>query len=196
MEVPGLLLGARPGVGALRNVQIAGVRATGANAVGCAISGIPGHYIENVLLRDVSIQFAGGVTEAPDDVPEKPEAYPEYNMFGTLPAYGFFCRHVRNLRFDGVETRFAQDDVRPALVCHDVEDLELDGCRLEGRRSVVRLREVRRALVRGCRTVGTAELFLHSERSAQVSLIGNDFTGVRQVRRGEGVFEAANRVRA
>ena len=187
--------GARPGVGALRNVQISGLRATGANAVGCAISGIPGHYIENVLLRDVSIQFAGGVRDAPDDVPEKPEAYPEYNMFGRLPAYGFFCRHVRNLRLDGVETRFAEDDVRPALVCHDVEDLELDGCRLEGRRSVVRLRDVRRALVRGCRTVGTAELFCEAERSAQVSLIANDLTQVRQVRRGEAVFEAANRVR-
>ena len=188
--------GARPGVGTLRNVQISGVKATGANAVGCAVSGIPGHNIENVLLRDVSIQFAGGVTEAPDDVPEKPETYPEYNMFGTLPAYGFFCRHVRNLRLDGVETRFAREDLRPALVCYDVEDLELDGCRLEARRSVVRLRDVRGALIRGCRTAGAAELFLEAERSRQISLIGNDFTAVRQVRRGEGVFEAANRVRA
>lgn len=188
--------GARPGVGTLRNVQIANVKATGANAVGCAISGIPGHNIENVILRDVSILFPGGVMEPPDDVPENPEAYPEYKMFGTLPAYGFFCRHVRNLRLAGVETRLAKDDARPAVVCHDVEDLELDGCRLEARRRAVRLRDVRRALVRGCRTAGPAELFLEAERSGEVSLIGNDFHQVRQVRRGEGVFEAANRTRA
>ncbi len=193
---PFLAGGPRPPVGKLRNVQIANVKVSGANPIGCAISGIPGHNIENVVLRDVSIQFQGGVAEPPDDVPERPEAYPEYNMFGTLPAYGFFCRHVRNIRFEGVETRFLKPDVRPALVCHDVQDLDVSGCRFEARRTAVRLRDVEWALVRGCRTVGEAELFLEAQRSRDISLIGNDLAAVRQLRRGEGIFEAANRARA
>ncbi|MGC8794676.1 MAG: glycoside hydrolase family 28 protein, partial [Bryobacteraceae bacterium] len=90
--------GPRPGVGRLRNVQIAGIQATGASNIGCPISGIPGHYVENVSIRDVDIGFTGGVKQAPEDVPEHPDRYPEHKMFGTLPAYGFFCRHVRNLR--------------------------------------------------------------------------------------------------
>lgn len=188
--------GPRPGVGTLRNVQIANVRATGANAVGCAISGIPGHPIENVMLRDVSIQFAGGVTQAPDDVPENPEAYPEYKMFGTLPAYGFFCRHVRNLRLDGVETRFAKEDARPALVCHDVRGLDVAGCRFAARDATVRLRQVEGALFRGCRVDEPVGLFVDARESKGISLIGNDLAQARQIARGEGVFETANRTSA
>jgi hypothetical protein len=31
-------------------------------------------------------------------VPELPADYPECDMFGWLPAYGLYCRHVKNLR--------------------------------------------------------------------------------------------------
>lgn len=47
-------------------------------------------------------------------------------MFGRLPAYGFFCRHVKNLYLSRVELALASPDSRPALVCDDVADLELD----------------------------------------------------------------------
>lgn len=188
--------GPRPGPGKLRNVQIAGVKATGAGKIGCAISGIPGHDIENVSIRDVSILFEGGVQEAPEDVPEHPEKYPEHSMFGTLPAYGFFCRHVRGLRFDGVRTAFTAPDERPALVCHDVRDLDVSGASWQARHTAVRLRQVEGALFRGCRLEEPAELFLEARESKGVSLIGNDLALARQAARGEGLFEAANRTRA
>jgi hypothetical protein len=185
--------GPRPGAGKLRNVQIANVKATGAGKVGCAISGIPGHDIENVLIRDVSILAEGGVKETPDDVPEHPEKYPEHQMFGILPAYGFFCRHVRNIRFDGVETSFADPDERPALVCHDVRQLGLAGSTLAARSTVVRLRQVEGALIHGCRVAQPAGLFLEAAGAKGISLIGNDLAQARTTVRDDGVFQSANR---
>jgi len=186
----------RPGVGKLRNVQIAGVKATGAGKIGCAISGIPGHDIEDVLIRDVSILFEGGVREAPEDVPEHPDKYPEHSMFGLLPAYGFFCRHVRGLRFDGVRTAFAEADERPALVCHDVRGLDVAGCCFAARHTTARLRQVEGALFHGCRLAEPAGVFVEARDSRAISLIGNDLAQAREIVRGEGVFVAANRTSA
>ncbi len=188
--------GPRPGVGKLRNVQIAGVKATGAGKIGCAISGIPGHDIENVTIRDVSILSEGGVREAPEDVPEHPEKYPEHSMFGTLPAYGFFCRHVRGIRFDGVRTAAAEPDERPALVCHDVRGLDVSGSSFAARGTAVRLRQVDGALFHGCRIEAPVGLFLEAHESKGISLIGNDLAQAQEAARGDGVFQAANRTRA
>ena len=91
--------GARPPVGKLRNVSIANVQAAGAGGVGCAIAGLPGHAIENVVLENLRLTFAGGGkrADARREIPENAEKYPEHSMFGTLPAYGFYCRHVKGL---------------------------------------------------------------------------------------------------
>jgi polygalacturonase len=52
----------RPGVGTFRNVTLSSITATGAGKIGCAIAGLPGHRIENVTLRDLRCEFAGGGT--------------------------------------------------------------------------------------------------------------------------------------
>lgn len=116
-----------PGVGALRNVSLSTIVATGADATGCSITGLPGHPVENISLRDIRITFAGGGTEEdakriPEELPEK---YPEYRMFGTLPAYGFYIRHARDIRLDDVSLTTDTADARPAIVQEDVEGLAL-----------------------------------------------------------------------
>jgi hypothetical protein len=184
----------RPGVGKLRSVQIRGIEATGASTIGCPISGIPGHYIEDVTIRDVHIVFKGGVKEAPEDVPEHPDRYPEHKMFGLLPAYAFFCRHVRNIRFENVRTSFMEADERPAVVCHDVAGLEMAGCSWAARNVAVRLRGVDGALVSGCRLSGPVPVFLEARESSNVSLIGNALAQAREAYRGEGVFATSNRL--
>jgi polygalacturonase len=115
----------KPGIGRLRNVMIGNVQATGANKVGCSITGLPGHPIENITLHHIRIEFTGGGTreDAESQVPENPDKYPEYAMFGVLPAYGLYCRHVRNITLDQLETRLASPDQRPVLVTDDVEGL-------------------------------------------------------------------------
>jgi len=116
----------KPGIGSVRNIFISNVVATAVEPIGCSITGLPGHPIENVTLSDVRLTFPGGVKaeEIPESVPEKPEAYPESTMFGkVLPAYGFYCRHVRGLTFRNVQVATAMPDARPAFVYEDVDDL-------------------------------------------------------------------------
>ncbi len=149
---------AAPGVGVMRNISISDVVASDANDTGCAISGIPGHYIENVALENIRVEFAGGgKTKWTDlDVPENEDEYPEYRMFGALPAYGFYVRHVKGIRMRGVAVSANTPDPRPALVCDDVEGLDLfdfQGAPYADQPSVVRLHNVRHALVQGCRAL-------------------------------------------
>ncbi len=126
--------GPKPGIGKFRNVMVSNVQATGAQKLGCAISGLPEACLENVTLDNIRISFVGGGTaaDAAREIPEVPEKYPEDSMFGTLPAYGFYCRHVRNLRLRNIETTFEKNDARPALVCDDVKRLELTNCDFAG----------------------------------------------------------------
>jgi polygalacturonase len=121
--------GPKPGMGRLRDVSISGVRATRCGATGCAISGIPGHAIEGLAIENVKLEFVGGGKRRTEPVPEVEEKYPEYSMFGRLPAYGFFCRHVKGVRFRNVEVSVAKDDERPAMMCEDVQDLDMEGKR-------------------------------------------------------------------
>ena len=118
--------GNRPPVGRLRHVLLSNIQATGASPVGCAIAGLPGHPIEGLALENIRLVFDGGgqPTHPHGQVPEHPEKYPEHHMFGALPAYGFYCRHVRDLRFRDLDLSTAQPDPRPAMLCDDVEGLQ------------------------------------------------------------------------
>ncbi len=197
-----------PGVGVMRNITISGIEGTGANSTGCAISGIPEAKIENITLRDVRLSFAGGGTnkDAARVIPEKAEAYPEYSMFGPLPAYGFYCRHVRGLKLAGVELQLAGRDRRHALVCEDVEDLSIEGlvaaCE-SGAESTIRLTDVVGALVRGCRANAATDVFLKvaGSRSSGILLAGNDFGAAGKIFEcgpdvpATAVSQAANRMK-
>lgn len=121
--------GHKPGVGTFRNVRLSNVTAQGTSAIGCSITGLPGHYIENVTLTDVRLGFDGGGTrqDASREIPELPQKYPESTMFGTLPAYGLFCRHVRGLKVTDLQLSAETPDLRPAIVCDDVKGLQIEG---------------------------------------------------------------------
>jgi hypothetical protein len=43
-----------------------------------------------------------------------------------LPAWGFYARNVGKLQLDNVRLRCEKDDLRPVLVCDDIEKLTLD----------------------------------------------------------------------
>ncbi len=104
----------------------------------------------------------GGTAEhaARLDVPEAEAVYPEFSQFGTLPAYGFYCRHVENLRLDNLELSYEQADARPPLVCDDVRGLEVSGlwARAGSRGDcLVRMLRVEGAVVRGSRARGAVQ---------------------------------------
>jgi len=121
--------GPKPGVGTFRNVRLSDITARGTSVIGCSITGLPGHPIEDVILEDIDLSFDGGGTidDTTREIPEREDAYPESTMFGTLPAFGFYCRHARGLTFEDVRLRTDEPDLRHAMVFDDVEDLVIDG---------------------------------------------------------------------
>lgn len=134
----------KPGVGTFQKVVLRDITAQNTSEVGCSLTGLPGHPIKDVLLENLRLGFAGGGTkeQAAREVPEKAESYPESTMFGTLPAYGFYCRHVEGLVFRNVELRTQQPDLRHAVVCDDVKWLTIEALKADcakGAAATVRL---------------------------------------------------------
>ncbi len=142
-----------PPVGKIRNIDISNILVTGADArYGSIISGIPGHPVEDVRLNNIRIIYKGGGTKEDAKIapPEKERAYPEPGMFGRIPSYGFYCRHIKGLEFHNVEVGFEGQDLRPALICDDVEGLELDNFKAErapGNESPIVLKNVKDVFV-------------------------------------------------
>ena len=100
---------------------------------GSVISGIPGHYIENVRISNVTVNYVGGGKKEWADIlpPEKEKDYPELVMFGMMPSYGFYVRHVKDIEFNNINLKFDIDEPRPAVVCDDVKGLVLNGFRAQ-----------------------------------------------------------------
>ncbi len=152
-----------------------------------SICGIPGHPVEGVTLSDVHFLYPGGGTKedaANLSPPELEDQYPEYFMWGVLPAYGLYARHARALALSNVRFELAGPDARPAVVLDDVEDFSLANLRARGgpdAEALVRLRGVRQAFIRGCSVSRNAPVFLRVEgsSSAGILLSGNDLRGAR-----------------
>ncbi len=118
----------KPPVGTLGNIIIRDVIATGISKVGCSITGIPARSAENITLENLQLSFVGGggTDLVTWDVPEQIDRYPEHSMFGTLPAYGFYCRHVNNLKFRDIQLDYAGSEERPAMMFDDIDRLVLE----------------------------------------------------------------------
>ena len=98
-----------------------------------SITGTPYTSPENIRFKNVDITFAGGGTQedAKVSVPENMRDYPETYMFGTLPAYGFYVRHVKGITFNDVRFNLASGDKRPAMVCDDVTGLDIQSLKVQ-----------------------------------------------------------------
>lgn len=109
--------------GVIKRVTIDNVVASNVDARhGVLVSGIPGHPIEDLRLSNLRIAYQGGGTreDAALDPPEKENEYPEPDMFGNMPAYGIFARHVNGLKVRDVELTYDKPERRPAVLLRDV----------------------------------------------------------------------------
>lgn len=59
-------------------------------------------------------------------VPEQEKGYPEYSMFGELPAWAFYVRHADDVTFRNVRLFLLEKDFRPAFVLDDVKGVLFD----------------------------------------------------------------------
>ena len=87
------------------------------------IAGIPGHYVEDVLLENISVSYPGNGTKehATRVVPEDETRYPEQFFFGVLPSWGAYIRHAKNIKFVNVELETRSPDERKKIHLEDVD---------------------------------------------------------------------------
>ena len=116
-------------VGTVRNIFINNVIATGIDTMsGVHITGLPGYPVENVRMQNIWLSYVGGGTKehAARVPPELERGYPEPRRIGFTPAYGVFARHVKGLELSDIRLDFENEDLRPPIVCIDVDGLEID----------------------------------------------------------------------
>ena len=103
-----------------------------------SIVGMPDAFIENVTLQNIEIRYPGGGNplyakvglDELDKVPELGANYPEFSMFKELPAWGFYIRHAKGIKFENITLLCSKKDYRTALVLDNVHKVEITGLRV------------------------------------------------------------------
>ena len=132
------------------------------NPFPASITGIPGHYVENVTLENIEVTYPGRSNNGLayksiyflDNIPENESAYPEFHMFGELPAWGMFVRHVDGLKMKNISFHLEESDFRSAFVFDDVKHISVEGLSLDskGGRQALVMRNVDRATFSNVKT--------------------------------------------
>ncbi|WP_322965418.1 rhamnogalacturonidase [Sphingomonas fuzhouensis] len=118
------------GIGSMRGITLADVVASDIDyRYPAIIAGSKDRPVRDVTIARMSLHYRGGGTAGDGEQRpgELPDAYPEPSMFGTLPAWGLWARHVEGLEVeqlslshDGKEGRrpILLDQVRQTVVRH------------------------------------------------------------------------------
>jgi polygalacturonase len=110
------------------------------NVFPISITGIPNKHVDNIRLENISVTYPGRGNQAYanspiarlNDIPEQIGDYPEFSMFGELPAWGLYVRHTDNLSIKNLKVKIKNPDYRPAIVLDDVKKLKLDLITVKG----------------------------------------------------------------
>jgi hypothetical protein len=111
------------------------------NPFPACIAGLPGHNVKNVTLENISVIYPGRSNNGLayksvyflDNIPENESAYPEFHIFGELPAWAMFIRHVDGLKMKNISFGLEEPDFRSAIVLDDVKNFEIDGLELDAK---------------------------------------------------------------
>lgn len=120
--------------GILRNINISNIVATTEGLVPSSITGIEGHYVENISLSNIRLITPGGGSlenARRRNIPEMEKEYPETLLFIDVPAYGLYVRHVKGLIMNNIVFESKSADYRSALFCEDVNNMTLTGFRFK-----------------------------------------------------------------
>ena len=138
-----------PRPGDMRNISISNVMVLDSSEPS-SITGLPGFPIHDVTLSNFTVSEAGAGISAGLEVPELPQDYPFGGMFGALPAYSLYGRHVDGLTIRNWRTRWQSPDVRPAAVFDHVSNLQIVGfhaAAAAGQKAVILLDHVSKAMI-------------------------------------------------
>lgn len=149
----------QPSVGQRRNIQISNITAYHTGNFCASITGIPEAKIENIYLSNLRFMNRGGLHEGdylPDpategkrhdlvsgsrwnrywasytEVVEDEKGYPQPTVWGNLPSFGLFLRHVGTVCVDGATFRPEGKEPRVPLIAVDVDELRLHRLSVEG----------------------------------------------------------------
>ncbi len=103
------------------------------NVFPSSITGLPNHAVQNVSIKKVQIDYATVADKSVNYLPldslhiitEAEKDYPEFSMFGELPVWGFYVRHVNGLRMKKILVKMNGKDFRNAFLFDDVRALKL-----------------------------------------------------------------------
>ncbi|MGB3780170.1 MAG: glycoside hydrolase family 28 protein [Tunicatimonas sp.] len=167
----------------INNIQ--GTRISSGN--GAVIAGLKNIPVENVVLSNINLNFEGGGAAAnpPRETPENEQAYPKGSMFGTLPTYGIYIRHAKNVTLDNIQLRFLREDERPALIADGVERLEITGIQAAASSqapALIRFVNVRDGVISESRSRTPVPVFLsvYGDQSANIVVRNNWMKNVQQ----------------
>ncbi len=173
-----------------KNVVISNIIAESEGYMCSSITGIPGHKIEGITLRDIIMRSMGTGTRefAQYPVPEGIKSYPQNVItFGhTMPAHGLYIRHAANITMENIQLYLDAPDERPAIVMDDVENVWLNnfqGGSPEGDQPFIRLNDARKVVISGFRQNGAIpkKFLTVGEKSSDITLRGNDLKNVAQL---------------
>jgi polygalacturonase len=115
--------------GIAKDITISNITASGAGPLaGIEITGLAGDNIQNLRLDNIKIVSVGGGTlrEANTDLRELGTGYPEPHNLNATPSYGVYARDVQNLQLSNISVSFEKTDMRPPMVCENVDGLQID----------------------------------------------------------------------
>jgi polygalacturonase len=195
----------QPGVGVVKDVMISDVAARNVGVTGCSITGVAGHPVQGISLNNIRLEFAGGAEKRPNiEVGELEDRYPESTMWGTLPSYGLYMRHVEGIHIRDLTMTCEREDKRPALVLNDVRDARFDNLEAIVSRSAgsaIVLQDVNGLMVVGSTIHGQPKtLFeLIGSGNARIAAVANDLRGVGSIcvppdTTGNAVYNSGNQI--
>lgn len=188
-------------IGTLGDISISNVRAKNSGKIGCSITGQPRFPINNIHLSNIVLELEGGGTleDLQKEVEEKSKDYPDGNMFGTLPAFGFYIRHATNVSFDGIQMSTKTNDVRPALYLDDVSQSNFSNLQIqsyEGNSANIWLKNSQDIIIKESVLKGKSACFvkLDGDNISNVSILNNLLSGAKNIFLANKVTEPAVRV--
>lgn len=121
--------GSKKAIGSIKNILFEDITAKNLNStIACPISGLVDdgkeYLISNLTFNRCNITFRGGISELPKLPPEMGPQYPECNIWGNMPAYGYFIRHAVNVQFINSQSIVVPEDKRPWRKLVNVKNLK------------------------------------------------------------------------
>ena len=99
------------------------VKASNINAYAASVESWKGGMFDEVVFRDVSIEYTGHPDASSSDASlRQPGADAR-----SLPCWGWFVRNVKNVVFENVDLRYTETDSRPALHFDNVATIRFIG---------------------------------------------------------------------